>query len=136
MKRKYLLIAVVFWLILILVGIYFYNKPHRNAAHEKTDVQSDAVALYSQFQQNEASANQKFLDKIIEVSGKIADIHESGNNIIVLLDAGSVPGGINCSFTNTEHDIQIPRKGSLIKVKGKCTGFLMDVNLVDCVLAK
>ncbi|MFI5152588.1 MAG: hypothetical protein ACHQET_04595 [Chitinophagales bacterium] len=136
MKRKYLIIAVVFWLLLIVVGIYFYNKPHRNAAAEKTDVHADAVALYSQFQQSEAAANQKFLDKIIEVKGKIADIQESGNNITVLLDAGPVPGGVNCSFTNAEHNIQLPAKGTLITVKGKCTGFLMDVNLVDCVFTK
>ena len=29
-----------------------------------------------------------------------------------------------------------PHPGELVKLKGRCTGFLMDVNLADCVLSK
>ena len=50
------------------------------------------------------------------------------------LDPGG--GGINCQlFAGTKVDPE-PRSGDAVTVKGRCTGFLMDVNLADCVLFK
>ena len=134
MRRKYLLIAVLVWALLLAVGLYVYNKPHSSAAHATPDYSLSATDLYQQFQQDEAVANQKYLDKIIEVKGTVAEVQHSGNSATIELREESAMGGINCSFTNLEHIIQIPSKGSLLTIKGKCSGFLMDVNLVDCAM--
>ena len=45
-------------------------------------------------------------------------------------------GGINCQlFAGVKPDPE-PKSGDIVTVKGRCTGFLMDVNLVDCVVRK
>lgn len=134
MRRKYLLIAILVWVLLIAMGLYIYNKPHSSAANIKPDYSLDATDLYKQFQQDEAVANKKYLDKVIEVKGTVAEVQRSGKNATVELRGESAMGGINCSFTNMEPNIQITSKGSLLTIKGKCSGFLMDVNLVDCVV--
>jgi tRNA_anti-like len=134
MRKKYLIIAAIIWILLILAGLYFYNKPHRNAAGLQADMSLNAVDLFSQFQHNEAEANKKYMDKIIEVKGKVADVQQAGNITSIQLDGGSSTGGINCSIADADKKSPLPARGSLIAIKGRCSGFLMDVNLVDCVI--
>lgn len=134
MKKKYFLIAGIIWVVLAGFGLYFYNKPHASAANMETDIRIDAADFYSQFQKDENAGNKKFLDKIVEVKGKIADIHHEGNVTNIQLDSGNPAGGINCSIYGNGDNFQLPSKGSVITIKGKCAGFLMDVNLVDCVV--
>lgn len=103
-------------------------------AHEKTDVSIKASELFEEFQRNETTANNRFVDKIIEVKGTVLEIQHSGVRTSLQLDAGNGAGGVNCSLADSSPNIQVPPKGSLVIIKGKCSGFLMDVNLVDCVV--
>ncbi len=135
MARKYFLIAGIVWLVLVAFGLYYYNKPRTAASDLETDARIDAVDLYGQYQKDENASNRKFLGKIIEVKGKVTNLQQSGNTTSILLDGGSSSGGINCSITNND-SIQLPAKGSTVTVKGKCSGFLMDVNLSDCAVEK
>jgi hypothetical protein len=134
MRKKYLLIAGIIWALLIGMGLYVYYKPHTSVANARPDIIVDAAVLFQDFQQDEVAANKKYLDKIIEVKGIISESTVSPGTSSVQLHAGDGPGGINCSLSNSETRTQIPVKGSLITVKGKCSGFLMDVTLVDCVI--
>lgn len=124
----------MFWALLIAMGLYLYYKPHASVAHATADVVIDAATLFREFQENEVNANKKYLDKIIEVKGAVSDIQQTPTTSSIQLHSGDAGGGINCSLSNSEGHIQIPSKGTLITVKGKCAGFLMDVNLVDCVI--
>ncbi|MBS1599551.1 MAG: hypothetical protein JST75_15105 [Bacteroidetes bacterium] len=136
MRKKYFLIAGIVWLVLAGLGLYYYDKPHANAGDKSTDISITAGDLFSQFQQDENAANKKFLDKIIEVKGTVMDVQQSGNTTSVQLDGGSGGAGINCSIAinNEKNKITLPEKGSVITIKGRCAGMLMDVNLVDCVI--
>ncbi|HEY4154582.1 MAG TPA: hypothetical protein VGM24_04125, partial [Puia sp.] len=81
-------------------------------------------------------ANKKFLGKVIEVTGSISGIQKDTGNAGILMDATAM-GGVNCGFSKTAlPGLQLLKTGDTIRIKGRCTGFLMDVNLVDCVLEK
>ena len=84
---------------------------------------------------NEEAANKKYISKVIEVTGVVTDVQSADNTVMVLLSSGDEAGGINCSFLKNLKK-PIPKTGESIKVKGRCTGFLMDVALVDAVLIK
>jgi hypothetical protein len=115
---------------------HLYVKPHQSAAGESADFTIDADSLYQQYQTNEHLADQKYLGKVIEVSGKLSEIQRSGSTEIVILSPQAGGGGINCQlFAGTKPDPE-PKSGDPVTVKGRCTGFLMDVNLADCVLRK
>jgi len=125
-------------LILIAAGwaYYLYNKPRQSAANETTNVTISADSLYSQYLGNEQACDKKYLGKVIEVTGKIAAIQHSGQSEIWILST-SAPngGGINCQLFPGEK-VENVKSGDQVTVKGKCTGFLMDVNLADCSVSR
>jgi hypothetical protein len=126
--------------LLLLLGVawgyHLYVKPHQSAAGETADFTVDADSLYGQYQANEHAADQKYLGKVIEVSGKLSEIQHNGNAEVWILSQQSSGGGINCQlFAGVKPDPE-PKSGDVVIIKGRCTGYLMDVNLVDCVLRK
>ena len=136
MRKKYffgigiLLICLAGW------GLYKVYKPHRNVEGEDAVAILTATGLYNDFSTNESQANQKWVGKILEVKGVLSSITEAGNYVSLNL-AAAADGGVNCSVLKKD----MPQsnkisKGDSIIVKGKCTGFLMDVNLVDCIVKK
>lgn len=136
-KRAILWIGIVLFM-LIAVGwaYHLYVKPHQSTAGETANFTISADSLYRQYEADEHGADRKYLGKVIEVSGKLADIQHSGNSEIWILSPQPGGGGINCQlFAGTRIDPE-PKSGDAVTVKGRCTGFLMDVNLADCVLSK
>jgi hypothetical protein len=136
MRRKYILTGLVLLLLILVWGLYLYNKPHRNTAGQQPDFSLTATGLYQAYQEDETAANKKFLNKVIVLRGSIADLQTGSGNNSILLDAAS-GGGVNCSFSGEASGaLKGLKKGDTIGVKGRCTGMLMDVNLTDCVLEK
>jgi hypothetical protein len=136
MRKKYFFGIGIVMLVLAILGIYSVFKPHQNVEGERPAANFSARDLYNEFQQNETAADKKWVGKVLEVKGVVSSVSESGNYESVNL-AVSSDGGINCSFLKKDLDSNIKfNKGDSIVIKGKCTGFLMDVNLVDCVVKK
>jgi hypothetical protein len=107
-----LLICLAGW------GIYKVYKPHHNVEFDQTAATLSATSMYNDFMNRE----------------KIESVNESGNYVSINLGA-TADGGVNCSVLKKDfHPARPLNKGDLITVKGKCTGFLMDVNLVDCII--
>ena len=129
---KYVLLLAV---ILVGVGIYMYNKPHQNIHKAKPDFDLEATELFSQFETNEASANEKYLDKVLQVSGVVKETTtDDAGQVSITLDAGNMMFGIICKLDEiARHKRTNFQPGEKIKLKGVCTGMLMDVVLVRCV---
>jgi tRNA_anti-like len=136
-KRTILWIGIPLLLLAAFAWAYhLYVKPHQSAAGVTADFTINADSLYSQYQADEHAADQKYLGKVIEVSGKLSEIQHSGSNEVWILSPQGAAGGINCQLFAGSKPDQEPKSGDVVTVKGRCTGFLMDVNLVDCVLRK
>ncbi|MCC6287697.1 MAG: hypothetical protein IT249_07415 [Chitinophagaceae bacterium] len=132
-------------LIIFLAGViiclgfawYWYNKPREGVASKSTDASVRALQLYEAFNNNEAEANKIYLNKVIEVKGMVDDLANSGEEIILTLGLQPTGGGISCRFSPGKEVVEKNiTKGQEITVKGRCTGFNIDVNLTDCVIAK
>jgi hypothetical protein len=136
MNRKIIFLMVVFVIICsaIWFGSYLYNKPHASAVSETASNSIMADALYQQYQQNEHTADSMYLGKVIEVKGVLAEIDHNGTIDILELSPQKTGGGISCQMFPHDKNVttSYPAIGSNIIIKGKCTGFLMDVSLVDC----
>ena len=126
------LLVVVYW------GYHLYHKPHQSAADETAVATIEADSLFAQYQRDEKSADKKYLGKVIEVTGTIAEVQHTAQSEIWILSAPSgTGGGVNCQlFSGEKISGKHPQPGDKVSVKGRCTGFLMDVNLADCVLHK
>ena len=133
MRKKQIIAAVIFTLLLGTAGVvwYVFFKPHRSLEDSSvTRIQADS--LYLAFQQDENKANAAYLDKALEVSGTIAGIetNQQGQTVL-LLDAGDPMGGVACTLSEPAAGLA---KGAKVVVRGFCSGYLTDVVLRDGVL--
>ncbi|WP_343671793.1 hypothetical protein [Chitinophaga sp.] len=132
-KKTILFAAVLLCLVAGGTGYYLYNKPRTTAAEAHTDDSVTAQELYSIYAKDEKTAGKLYENKVLEVTGTVMQVEQSGNEVSVLLSAGDAnPGGVNCSLA--ENTNPLPKSGETVRVKGKCTGFLMDVSLVDATI--
>jgi len=136
MRKKIFLFAGIVLLCFIAWGFYLFNKPHTGVENIQPAVTIAATDLYAQYSTAEKHSDSIFLDKIIEVKGIVSDVQKTDTAMNILLKAGET-GDINCSLSlNDNKNIPMPSVGQNILLKGKCTGFLMDVELVDCIIEK
>lgn len=136
-KRTILWIGILLLVLAALAwGWHLFDERHQSAAGETADVTISADTLYRQYAADEHAADQRYLGKVISVTGRLTEVQHSGNSVIWILSTQPGGGGINCQlFAGTRVDRE-PHPGDPVTVKGRCTGFLMDVNLADCVPEK
>lgn len=130
------LAAVLFCIVIISCILMYVNKPHKSVQNFITSKAVSAESLYNEYARNEGGADSEYLGKIIAVTGSLRTKLVENNNYFLLLQTNNA-GNINCSMMM--HDTGMLNSLSLNKtiiVKGRCTGYLADVNLVDCVLSK
>jgi hypothetical protein len=117
------------------LALYLYNKPHSDVSAIKPAFSFNAGDLYGEYRADETAANKKLVDKVIEVRGMVSDLRQTDSTADIQLETGDPEGTISCGFLLTGHkQMSLPAKGSSVTIKGRCTGFLADVNLVDCVI--
>lgn len=133
---KYLLIVVILAVAGVGIGYYLYNKPHQNMEQAAADTSLPATELLRQFQDDETTANQAYLDQVVQVSGQVESVsRDEQGHVQVRLQAGDPLSGVICQLDDlTEHERTDFSPGEQVTFKGLCTGMLMDVVLVRCVL--
>lgn len=110
---------------------YVWNKPARNVQHEEA-LAINAQALFDAFNTNEAQANQLYLNKAIAVTGNVAGLAKNKEGkTVVSLQTTDPMFGVQCTLLQPN---SLPAVGATVTIKGICTGFLMDVILIDAYL--
>ncbi len=135
MKKKILIAVLICTVGVAAAGTYLFNKPRQSIMDAQPDAVTNAPTLVSEFESDEIKSNEKYLGKVIEVTGVInaTNLDEKGT-LNITLQGGDL-GGVGCQFETIK--IKTPKKltaGDKITVKGICTGILIDVVLVDCVI--
>src|SRR5436305_15016024 len=97
-KRLVLGIIVIVVLSGFGYAYYMWNKPARDVTQEE-GIKITAVAIYDSFNTNEQSANMHFLNKAIEVTGKVSKVkkNQAGQTVVYLQSSDST-FGVNCTF--------------------------------------
>lgn len=109
------------------IGYYMFNKPLASIDAMNTNYQMSSNDLLISFEDDENLANQKYLDKVIEVTGTVSKTEtEKGITSIYLATENDLS---NVIFQLEESDLSI-KAGQEVTLKGICTGYLMDVVLV------
>ncbi len=120
----------------IFAGVYLFNKQDRDVRGVTPDFKLTAAELQKAFDENEADATSKYVNRIIEVTGIIQSVKAGEQNIAsISLQTGSVLSSVICTFVS-KSDLSGLIPGKQITVRGECSGFLMDVLLNNCVLIK
>jgi hypothetical protein len=135
MMKKIILSTFLALLTGLGFAYYLYNKPHQGISDETPAFSLNAETLVSEYDRDEKKANSKYLGKIVEVMGVIAEkTKDKKGNFNVTLQGPDL-AGIGCEFEQKLQDkLTSLKEGQKVKIKGICTGVLMDVVLVDCVI--
>jgi hypothetical protein len=128
---KYILIVGIIGIITaVIVSLYVFRKTDDSVAKQTPDFKLSCSQIVSEFEKDEPQANTKYLDKIIEVEGTIAELSSDTSGVNIILRDENETSGICCSFGKSQKiDITELKLGSKIVIKGICTGYLMDVVL-------
>ncbi len=134
---KTAMIAVIF---LVLagtgVGLYLYNKQDKNLQKEKPDFILTSIELQKAFEENEAASIEKYVNKIIDVTGTIESVTAVEGNITnVVLKTGSNLSSVICTLSSVS-DPSVLVAGNEVTIRGECSGYLMDVLLNNCAILK
>ncbi len=127
MKRNWIALIIVL-IITTVIGYNYVYQDHRDIENEQTEFSMSSVEINQLFSKNPTSAEQKFLNKTIEVSGLITDIN---SNDITIDDT------VFCQFSNNlETSLN---KNEKVKIKGRVIGYddlLEQVKLDQCSINK
>src|SRR4051812_10615717 len=82
MKKK-LLIALLTILVLAFAVYKYLYKAHRDISSEDVTYTETVSQVFDAFQKNDSLANARYLDKTIEISGKITNIDVQNKTITV-----------------------------------------------------
>ncbi len=101
---------------------YTFNSKHRDIASEKATVILSAVELNDAFTKNEKLATSQYLDKVIEIKGKVTEAQMQE----LTLDKGVLV----TLFKTEKTDINTNQQ---IVIKGRCLGYdeLLEVVKID-----
>lgn len=136
MKSRILRLVLALIVVGAIAGIgtwlYVFKKADSNVASRKVDVEISAKDLVTSFETNETTANALFLDKVILVEGTIDSISEDSLGISINIKSPDEIAGVICTFSKGDAEKENFTLGHPVKVKGLCTGYLMDVVLNKC----
>lgn len=137
-RRKYINIISLILIVALIIGIYGYKEYSRklpDTGKLKADYSLKAADLLHQFEADERKATLLYSDKIISVEGIITSVQATDSSGTVFLNAGSSMASVMCQFEDKNFQEMLNlQKGSVVTIKGVCSGYLMDVVMVRCVL--
>jgi hypothetical protein len=127
--KKNRIIIIGFFLVICVLGLYLYlYKDHRDIGSEEGSYSVTAISIFEEFKKDENKSNQKYLDKTIEIYGKISSVDLSAN--IIIVDEKLV--GVFKDKIASEIKL-----GTQIKIKGRFIGYdelLEEMKMDQCVI--
>jgi len=125
-------------LILAIVGIVVGVAQQATKPESAAVIEITAPQLYSAYKANQVAADAKYKGVVLNVRGIVDSI---GKDILdtpyITLSSGGAYEiwGVQCMFSK-EYEAELARlvKGQGVTVQGRCSGYLINVILRDCIL--
>ena len=136
--KKYRVFLVAALGMTVIVGLYGYGEYNRSLPdthYLEPAFRLEASTFIKQFETDESKANAKYADKTISVQGVAHTIQTTDTTATVFLNDGYSGTSVVCQFgRESNEETKDLKKGDLVTIKGICSGYLMDVVMVRCVL--
>jgi predicted negative regulator of RcsB-dependent stress response len=123
--RKVIIILIIL-IIAAIVGYNYIYQDHRDIENEASAFVIPSTEIALLFNEDAISAEQKFLNKTIEVSGLISELNT--NNL-------TIDDKVFCQFSDAVQTVL--EKNENIKIKGRVIGYddlLEQVKLDQCTI--
>jgi len=141
MKKKIFItigIIIVLVFIIAVIGLkYVFRVSDRSGITRKADFIMAADSLINIFTAQEDSANARYLDKVLQVTGSVAEITNDTAGYSIILRDSAASEGISCALGKDQNEkVKSIKTGDKIEIKGICAGKLIDVSLNKCTIVK
>jgi hypothetical protein len=132
-RKRGLLLVFLGALIAIVASVaVVWNKPPATVDDEK-GLKITAKELCSAFENNEQQANTNYLNKVLTVTGRIAEVTKNQDGqTVVLLESSDPLSGVQCTMKEEGNFTA----GKTATIKGFCNGYTLVVLLAGCVEVK
>ena len=133
LKKKILFVVLIVVAVAAAVAYKEYNRKPADLATLKPELEVPADDLIAAYATDEAKANQQYLGKVVEVTGLVSG-GTTANNILL----GTSPNAKVSCLLDSAHTLQNKaiKPGDKLRLRGVCTGFLLDVELNRCVIVE
>ena len=120
-KKILFVTAAAIIVVTAVTGYFMWNKPHKDVKAADS-VKITAVDLYNIFITDSLKAKSSYTDKVVEVSGRIAQVSVNQQQQQVILIKTAVDGAyINCTMEEKAVGL---KAGDDITIKGICSGYI------------
>ena len=138
MSKRKIFLSLVIAVILSLIGgwyyVFVYSKNHHRDAADEKGIVVNAADVAAEYQANEQSANAKYLDKALEVTGEVMEVGKNQEGkTTVALKTNDIMTTVFCTLKDSAAIVQPNQK---ITIKGICIGFISDVKIKDAMIIK
>ena len=125
---KILLALLVLGIVaIILVYVFYYNKPHPDFEKMKPDYSMAAADLYNAFLSDIKGAEAKYSGKVIEMQGMLAKVESNDSTVIAVFvfNQGMFGDeGIRCFMLKKyQEETRLLQPQSNVRIKGYCAGY-------------
>lgn len=133
--KKAIILIIIAGLIAGLYGYYQFNREAENLGSKDADL-TDVAGFISEYQKDEIAADAKYLDKVVEVKGKVAEVKKDESGAVKLSFISDDP----MSTVIAEMDPAVAAEAlklapnAEVTIKGVCTGSLGDIVCVRSVI--
>lgn len=125
--KKILIALILIALIGGSVGYYMFTKPLATTDSMTADFTMSAADLLTVFEDDEAAANSKYLDKVITVQGQVEKVETEEGKVTIYLKTDNSMSNVIFQLEDSTTTINA---NEMVTLKGICTGYLMDVVMV------
>ena len=136
--NRYRILVFVGLAILAIAGTYGFNEYNRrlpDIRQLKAAFKIEAADFVSEFDVNPSAATKRYAGKVIDVHGFVSSILVTDTSGAVFLKGETSFSSVMCQFDQkTFREIKQLRNGELVTIKGVCSGYLMDVVMVRCIV--
>lgn len=132
---KKIIIIVVLLVVIVggFIGYRMYSEKTPDVVNKNPDVVTDLNSILSAFETDTATAREKFVGKIVEITGNVKSIDTSG--AVILGDLGNpseVVVGLDRRHIKDHKKISV---GSVAVMQGVCSGYSSGSNDPDDMLS-
>ncbi len=135
-KRSFFALLLLMIAVAAFLGFRSYNRKLPTLENVVPRQRIAAENLTYQYEHDEEKANRLFLGFVIQVTGQIAEItYKPGVSCNIIIGNSADLRRVSCMLdTNQFEKIANYAVGSIITIKGYCTGYLVDVELNRCII--
>ena len=124
MLKKIIIFGII--IVAAIVGYNYIYQDHRNIENESAEFVLTSNEILDQFVENSLAAEQKYLNRTIEVSGLVSEVNS--NDI-------TIDGKVFCQFSEATRKTVV--ENSKTRIKGRVIGYddlLEQVKLDQCAI--